>query len=415
MIPINRLEIGMKDVTAFIRGHFKRDVIPTLEEEFAEYIGSDYALFTSSCRSALYLTYKALKLSGEVIAPPLTCSVALQPIVCCGLKIRFADIDPYTFNINLNEIDKNVTKHTCAIQIIHLAGNPCDMNPIKEIAEGHNLLLIEDCAQALGVEYKGRQAGSFGDIACFSLSKNLFGIRGGMIVSNEQKYISKIRELQQELPKAPYPLKYYFFFRAYLDGMRGNFAGNLLYSMLSNFRKKVVGHEEDCLQVLSRAFLNNPTNIEAAVSLSQFRMLSTFLKRRIRNATLLNEMLKGVKMENQRATDNSKHMFMRYMIKVNRHCVDVINELNKRGIGARHLTDTLGVEYQNRFDRHPLYSRFDSVRGCKNYLQIHDHMVSLPISSNMRREEIEFIAEQVRSVVNSGYAFRESRYGDVKI
>lgn len=403
MIPINRLEIGMKDVTAFIRGHFKSNTIQILEDEFAEYIGSDYALFTSSCRSALYLTYKALKLRGEIIAPPLTCSVALQPIVCCGLKIHFADIDPLTFNINPNEIDKNVTKDTCAIQIIHLAGNPCDMKPIKEIAEDHNLLLIEDCAQALGAEYKGKLVGSFGDIACFSLTKNLFGIRGGMIVSNEREYISKIREIQQELPKAPYALKYYFFFREYLDGMKGNFAGDLLYTMLSDFRRRVVGHEEDCRQVLSRAFMNNPTNVEAAVSLSQFRILSSLLKRRIRNAMLLNEMLNGVEIETQRATDNSKHVFMRYMIKFNRHCTDMIHELNEKGIGAKHLTDTLGVGYQTRFDRHPLYSRFDSVRDCKNYLQIHDYVICLPISSNMRREEIESIAEQVSGVVNSGY------------
>jgi len=124
MIPLNRYEIGMKDVTVFIRGHFKRDVIPTLEEEFTEYIGSDYALYTSSCRSALYLAYKALKLNGNVIAPPLTCSVALQPIIFCGLKIQFVDIDNLTFNINPDEIDKNVTKDTCAIHTIHLAGNP---------------------------------------------------------------------------------------------------------------------------------------------------------------------------------------------------------------------------------------------------------------------------------------------------
>jgi len=402
MIPLNRPEINMETITAFIRGHFKSDTILTLEEEFAEYIGCDYALFTSSCRSALYLTYKALKLCGEVIAPPLTCSVALQPIVCCGLKIHFADINPLTFNINPHEIDKNITKDTCAIQVIHLAGNPCDMKPIKEIAEEHNLLLIEDCAQALGAEYNGRRVGSFGDIACFSLTKNLFGIRGGMIVSNERRYISKIREHQQGLPKAPYSLKYYFFFREYLDRMKGNFAGNILYHVLSNFRRRVVGHEEDCRQVLNRAFLNNPTNIEAAVSLSQFKMLPTFLKRRIRNATLLSEMLKGVRIETQRATDNSKHVFTRYMIKANHHCADMIREFNKRGIGARHLTDTLGVEYQTRFDRHPLYSRFDSIRGCKNYLQIHDYVICLPISSNMRRREIEFIAEQVKSVVNNG-------------
>lgn len=402
MIPLNRLEIGVKDITEFIRGHFKSNTIQILEEEFAEYIGSDYALFTSSCRSALYLTYKALKLSGEVVAPPLTCSVALQPIVCCGLKIRFADIDPLTLNINPNETDKNATKDACAIQVIHLAGNPCDMKPIKEIAEDHNLLLIEDCAQALGAEYKGKKVGSFGDIACFSLTKNLFGIRGGMIVSNEREYISKIREIQRELPKAPYPPKYYFFFREYLDGMKGNFAGDLLYTMLSNFRRRVVGHEEDCRQVLSRAFLNNPTNIEAAVSLSQFRMLPTFLKRRVRNAMLLSEMLKGVGIETQRATDNSKHVFTRYMIKVNRHCADMIPELNERGIGTRHLTDILGVEYQTRFDKNPLYSHFaESIKNCENYLQIHDHIVTLPISSNMRKEEIIFMRNILDDVLNN--------------
>lgn len=398
MIPVNRPDFGKREVFAFIKGHFKNNIIPTFEEIFTRYIGMTYSVFTSSCRSALYLTYKSLKLNGEVIVPPLTCSVALLPIIYSGLKIRFSDIDPQTYNIDPNKINEKITKNTCAIQIIHLAGNSCDMKPIMEIAEDHNIMVIEDCAQALGAEYNGRRIGSFGDIACFSFTKNMFCIEGGMVTSNDEKLITKIRAFQQKLPNPPLYHKYYVLIRDIIKKSTGNHFGDLLYGIMLSFGNKISDKNVDYNLLKNLKFLNNPTNIEAGVASSQFGNLSQFIEKRRKNASLLtNELMKFPAIKTQKTTKNSKHAFTKYMIETEGNCINIIKELNKRGVEAKHLTDIHGVEYQNRFDRSPLYSRFDSIRKCKNYLQIHDHVICLPISSNMRREEIEFIAEQVRS------------------
>ena len=101
----------------------------------------------------------------------------------------FADVDPHTYNITAESIAKVITERTRAIIVVHLAGNPCDMDPIVDLAKKHDLLLIEDCAQAYGALYKGRLVGTMGDIGAFSLneSKHLSAGDGGFIVTGDQE------------------------------------------------------------------------------------------------------------------------------------------------------------------------------------------------------------------------------------
>ena len=405
MIPFNRTDSGVNIIGAFTKGYF-RNYISSLEEAFARYIGKENALFTSSCRSALYLAYKSRKLEGEVIVSPLTCSIAILPIICAGLKPHFVDINPKTFNIDPEKINESVTDKTCAIQAIHIGGNPCDMRAIKEIAEDYNLILVEDCAQALGAEYEGKKVGYFADISCFTLSKNMYGIGGGIILTNEQNMLLMAKEIQAEFDSTPTLFVYYRLIRNILEKIRGNSLGNTFHRMLMSSRKlshqaeRVIKEEEDC-NFLQHT-MHMPTNIEASVAYSQFEQLENLLKRRIDNALILTEKLQKIReVELQTITKNSKHVFTRYMIKTPFNSKDMIKKLNENGVEAKHLVQKYGSMYQERFDRNPLFSRFESIKNCENYLKIHDNIVSLPLSSNMKNTEIVLIENRLYNVLKS--------------
>jgi perosamine synthetase len=400
MIPINRPDIDITDIVAFIKGHFK-GYIPNTECTFSEYIGTEHAVFTNSCRNALYLTYRALKLEGEVIVSPLTCSIAIKPIIWSNLKPHFVDIDAYTYNIDTERIKESITNRTCAIQVIHLAGNSCDMKPIMEIAEDYNLLLIEDCAQSLGAEYQNKKVGSFGDFSCFSFTKNLYAIGGGMVVTNDREIASKIRKVQQNFPMPRISLKYYRLTRNIIEKGRGFFFGDILYDILLYIRNKMILNKMEGYNFFE-SNLSGPSGVEASTALLQIGKLDNLLRNRIKNALLLDKELKKIKgFKNQTITKESKHAFAKYMIETKNNAINIIKKLHEKGIDAKHLEYKQGIAFQERFDIDPYYNRFKSIKNCKNYLKIHDHVVSLPISSNMTEKEISIIANEVGAIIEN--------------
>jgi len=143
----------------------------------------------------------------EVITTPYTFFATAGCIVRLGAKPVFVDIDPQTYNIDPTKIEVAITKRTRAIMPVHLFGQMADMDPIMDIAKRHNLYVIEDAAQAIGAEYKGRRAGSIGHLGCLSFfpSKNLGGIGdGGMVVSNDPKLAERIKLLRGHGAKPKY-------------------------------------------------------------------------------------------------------------------------------------------------------------------------------------------------------------------
>jgi len=171
------------------------------EREFASYIGVKHAIGVNSGSDALYLAVKALNIGSgdEVITVSHTFISTVDAITRNGAKPIFVDIDPETYTIDVNQIEKAITKKTKAIIPVHLYGHPADMDPIMEIAEKYGLYVIEDASQAHGAEYKGRKVGSIGHVACFSFypTKNL-GAYGdaGIIVTNDEELAEKFRMLR---------------------------------------------------------------------------------------------------------------------------------------------------------------------------------------------------------------------------
>lgn len=169
--------------------------VKSLESEMATYCGVKNVVSCANGTDALQLALRALDIGAgdEVITVAFTFVATSEAIGVVGAKPVFIDIDPNTFNMDVNEIEKKITPKTKAILPVHLYGQPADMDKILEIAKKYDLYVIEDCAQAIGAEYKGKKVGSFGDIGCFSFfpTKNLgaFG-DAGMITTNSD-YLAK--------------------------------------------------------------------------------------------------------------------------------------------------------------------------------------------------------------------------------
>ncbi len=196
-------------------GHFiLGENVSKLEEEFARYCGTKYAVGVASGTDALELALLALGIGkGDwVITTPFTFIATVEAIVFVGAEPIFVDINPDTCNIDTEQLEKVLAKSSKKLNIkaimpVHLYGQPCDMNAIMRLARKYKLKVIEDCAQAVGAEYKGKKVGSFGDCGCFSFfpSKNLgtYG-DGGIITTDDKKTAEKLRMLRAHGAKDKY-------------------------------------------------------------------------------------------------------------------------------------------------------------------------------------------------------------------
>lgn len=177
------------------------DELLAFEKNFANYNEAKFALGVASGTDALLVALRALdiKQGDEVITTPFTFFATSEVIAVLGAVPVFADIDPKTYNINPDEIESKITEKTKAILLVHLFGLCADMEKIMNIAQRYGLYVIEDCAQAVGAQFKGKKAGTFGDVGCFSFfpTKNLGCCGdGGAVITNREDVAEKVRMLR---------------------------------------------------------------------------------------------------------------------------------------------------------------------------------------------------------------------------
>jgi len=204
-IPINKPSITQKEIEyvydAISNGWGERcyDYINKFENDFAKYQKSKYALATSSCTGAIHLALMAMgvKEGDEVIVPEITWIASAEPILYIGATPIFVDVLEDSWCIDPQKIKEAITPKTKVIIVVHLYGNVANMDEIIEIAKQNNILILEDAAEGLGSEYKGKKCGSIGDVGVFSFhgTKTITTGEGGMLVTNNETIYKKAKVL----------------------------------------------------------------------------------------------------------------------------------------------------------------------------------------------------------------------------
>lgn len=357
-----------------------------IKNYFSKLTWKKYILITNSCRTALYLAYKAIDMEGEVITSPLTCKVAIDPIVESGNNPVFADINIGDLNIKPDDIEHRITPKTMAIQAIHLGGVSCDMDFISQVAKRNNLWVIEDCAQSLGATYKNNTTGTFGDIACFSLIKNAYGIGGGILATNNQKVFQKALEINKKLQTTNRLIIVFRIVRNAIETKRRYFWGRILYTFLMKAKGSKSSYETVTKQLKKIAPIQIKIN---ALQISRLKKLNNKRKSIGRNYfERLNK--KGYLVNNNyEPEDSSFTKFYIYNPHINTNAF--LNKLHAVGIEAMHLEHKTNSPYQPQL--------VDEAKARKqqlnNYLKTHDHIISLPLQENFSEKDINFIIDSI--------------------
>ncbi len=175
--------------------------VQEFEEKFAQFTGSKYAVAVCNCTTALHLAMivSGIKDGDEVICPSMSYIATANCIMYVGAKPVFAEVNPETYNIDINHVEKLITSKTKAVLIVHQIGMPADIDAFTELCKKYNLKLIEDAACAAGSSYKENKIGSHSELVCFSFHprKVITTGDGGMITTNNEKYYNRLKLLRQ--------------------------------------------------------------------------------------------------------------------------------------------------------------------------------------------------------------------------
>ena len=326
--------------------------VAEFEEKFAEWVGAKYGIAVNSGTAALHVALLSCGIGkgDEVITTPFTFIASGNSIAYTGAKPVFADIDLKTYTIDPNSIEDMITENTKAILPVQLYGQSADMDEINEIAKKHDLLVIEDAAQAHGATFKGNKVGSLGDMACFSFypTKNMTTSEGGIITTDDEKLAENAR-----------------MFRAHGASIR--------------YHHDAIGYNF------------RMTDISAAIGLAQLNNIDMFNDKRIENAAYLNEGLKDVDgVVTPYCVPGSKHVYHQYTIRVEKGNRDEwVNSINECGVGT-------GIHYPIPLYNQPIYKELGFEGDCPNAELAADNVISLPVHPSLTKEDLDLVIEAVK-------------------
>jgi len=351
MIPIAKPSIAQEEIEAvssvLMTGNIAQSKkVDEFEKHFADYIGTEYAISTSNGTTALHvaLLSNGIGKGNEVITTSFTFVATANSVLFTGAKPVFVDIDPNSFNLDPSLIEDKITKKTKAIMPVHLYGQAADIKAINDLCEDHNLILIEDAAQAHGAKFDGRKVGTFGT-GCFSFypTKNMTTSEGGMITTNNKSVYEKARKFRNHGQEKRY----------YYDTLGFNF---------------------------------RMTDICAAIGICQLKKLDDFNKIRQKNAEFYSKKLSKLKyLECPKTALNKEHVFHQYTLRIKDGRRDeVIQGLEKAGIGY-------GIYYPMPLHKQPLYIELGYKDKLKETEKASEEVISIPVHPLLNKEEIEHI------------------------
>lgn len=331
--------------------------VAEFEASFAKFIGTKYAVATSSGTTALEVALRAHGIGegDEVITTPFTFIASANAVLYTGAKPVFVDIDPATFNIDPEKIEKAITKKTKAILPVHLYGSACDMTRIMAIARKHKLVVIEDACQAHGSEWKEKKTGSFGTGA-FSLypTKNMTVGEGGMITTNDKAAYEKALLLRAHGSK----VRYYHDILGY------------------NYRM---------------------TDLEGAIGIEQVKKLPKFNKARQANAAyLIKNLGKIAGIIVPTAPKNVTHVYHQFTIRITPDFPlsrdEVLAKLTEAGIGT-------AVFYPLPLNRQKVYNDLGYKPNTPIADNITSQVLSIPVHPGLKKEDLEYIVKTFQKMV----------------
>jgi dTDP-4-amino-4,6-dideoxygalactose transaminase len=337
--------------------------VASLEKEIAEYCSSAHAVGVSSGTDALLISLMAADIGNQdtVITSPYTFFATAGSVARCGARPVFVDIDPNTYNLSPDHLENTIKSMTRtelsklkAVIPVHLYGQCADMAPILGVCEKHNLLVIEDAAQAIGAEYNGKRAGSMGDFGCFSFfpSKNLgaFG-DGGMVTTNSEEFHTKLRKLRVH---GSHP-KYYH------QLVGGNFR-------LDAFQAAVVSVKLKYLDRWTKARQDNALN-----SRTLFETAG---------------LAEGVQLPVEKET---RHIYNQFVIRVKENRDDLRRFLSDAGIGTE-------VYYPVPLHLQECFSDLGYKKGdfpAAEHAAL--HTLALPIYPELSNDQMAYVVERIKA------------------
>jgi len=366
-IPVFDFKIGAKEKefvndcleTSFIgQGSYVKE----LEKKFSNFVNCKYGVTTTSGTTALHLACKTLgiKDGDQVLVSSSTNMACAFSVDYCGAIPIPIDIEKQTWQMDVNKIEEKINKKTKAIMVVHLFGHSVDMDPVLKISKKYNLKIIEDCAEAHGVEYKGKNVGSIGDIGAFSFfaNKTITCGEGGIIVTNSKELAEKAKSLK-----------------------------NLSYGKSNKFLHEDIG------------FNYRLSNISAALGLGQFNNIDKifFEKKRIYNRYKKN--LKNVKGINIPLVKEwiTKYIMWVFNIYLDNNFPISRDELTKKLEEKKIETRNAFVPINKQTVLLKKYGLFKE-EDCPNANYIMENGLYLPSGNTITDEEIDFVCDEIKRV-----------------
>ena len=366
--------------------------VALFQREFAKRFDVKHAFATSNCTTSMHAATQALgiKEGDEVIVTPITFIATSLVILKERAKPIYADIDPRTFNIDPKQIEDKITRKTKAIYVVHYGGQMCDMDPIMEIARKHSLYVLEDCAHAHGATYKGRQAGSIGDVGCFSFHslKNMVTLgEGGMITTSNDALTDKIQRMRVMSITHWAP-----------DQTTWEFGGHRLEK--KGVRDYWIPSHFDVIDDEGKWGNNYRMNeAQAAVGRAQLLKLDMLVEKRRFNGHYLNEGIKGIKGVTPTWEDpNCTHAFHLYTL-----CVEPEILGASRDEFLRVLYQEEGIQgilhYQPTYHFTGLKKKYNYpdklCHNAENFFYARE--INLPMNPRLTKNDLDMIIEGVKN------------------
>lgn len=375
-IPYGRQSIDDEDIQAVVEV-LKSDYLTTgpkvaeFEKAVADYVGARYAVAVSNGTAALHIACLATGIGegDEVITSPITFAASANCVLYCGGKPVFADIKKDTYNIDPEDIERKITDKTKAIIPVHYTGQPCELDAIHEIAQKHKLIVIEDGAQVISGEYKGRKVGALSDMTTFSFHpvKPVTTGEGGMVMTNDEELYEKLKLYHTH--------------------------GITREARLLENGDIPVNNGAWYYEQLELGYNYRITDIQCALGISQLKKLDMFAEHRRKLAARYNELFAGCKniVTPYQRPDclSSWHL---YMIQVPADMRKAVFEkLREEGIGVNvHYIPVYKLPY---YQKHG-YSEV----CCPNAEEFYSRAITLPLFADMTEEQVEYVAEVTKKV-----------------